>query len=136
MQPDPIRDFVGSKIARYEKVIVHAPDRRGRMRPKASYRTVKSGWTPIDALAWARDRDTVTVFRDCVMLVRLCADETARAMPEHQAIHAALVLRECVGPAILVKTAKSLGISDERARHLVEQMDAEDRHREALAGSG
>lgn len=132
---DPIRDFVGQRIARYEKVVVHAPDRLGRMRPKTSYRKVKSGWTPIYALAWAKDRDRVSVFRDCVFLVRLCGDEKARAMPEHQAIHAALGLRECVGPAILTKTAHSLGITDERARHLVTQIDAEDRHREALVGS-
>lgn len=134
-QPDRIRDFIGSRIARYEKIIVHAPDRRGRLRPRTRYRQTKAGWTPIDALAWAKDRDRVSVFRDCVFLVRLCGDEKARAMPEHQAIHAALGLRECVGPAILTKTTHSLGITDERARHLVNQIDAEDRHREALAGS-
>jgi hypothetical protein len=128
-QPDPIRAFVGDKIAVYEPVVVHAPGRRRRKR-----RQVRSGWSPIDAINWAVDRDKVQIFRECVLLVRLCADERARSMPAHRAIHACLGLRECVGPQILVQTTQSLGISDARARRLVAQMDAEDRYREGMAG--
>jgi hypothetical protein len=131
---DPVNEFVSSKIARYEKVVVHAPDRRGRMRPKTSYRKVKSGWTPIDALTWAADRDLVTVFRECVMLVKLCGDEKARAMPEHALIHKAAGLRECVGPQLLVRTADSLGISDDRAAYLVRQLEQESAVADGLVG--
>jgi hypothetical protein len=129
---DPVREYVGDQIAVYEPLVVHAPNRRARRK----HRKVKSGWSPIDAINWAVDRDKVTIFRECVLLVRLCADERARSMPAHRAIHACLGLRECVGPQILVQTAQSLGISDERARRLVAEMDNEDRYREGMAGTG
>ena len=138
MTQDAARDFVASQIAVYEPIIVHAPDRRtGRIREKrVGHRKVKSGWTPIEAINWAYDRDAVTIFRECVMLVRLCGDPIARSEPVHKLIHQAAGLTECVGPTLVVKTAESLGISDERAAYLVAQLDAETRAFEGLTGSG
>jgi hypothetical protein len=134
---DDARDYVASKIARYEPIIVHAPDRRtGRIREKrVGHRKVKSGWTPFEAINYAYDRDAVTVFRDCLMLVLLCGDAKARMMPEHRLIHQAVGLTACVGPTLLVKTAESLGISDQRAGELVSQLYAETRAFEGLTGS-
>lgn len=136
--PDPIRQHVASKIARFEPIVVHAPDRRtGRIREKrVGHRKVKDGWSPFEAINYGWDRDVVDTFRTCVMLVRLCQDDTARMMPEHRLIHQAAGLTQCAGLDLVTKTAAALGISDDRASFLVAQLDAETRAFEGLNGSG
>lgn len=132
---DQIRAYVASKLARYERVEVHAPARRGR-RPTYRYVKVKDGWTPLDVIEYAKDREAVDIFRHCAMLVALCSDEQARALPEHQVIHALSGVVGCAGPAMLEETARSLGISDERAKHLVDQLDQEWNATQGLIGGG
>lgn len=137
---DAYREYVASQLAQYEKVVVHAPDRRGRTRPTTRYRKVRDGWGPAEALADARRRDSEEIADDIftcsVVMARLCSDEKARAMPEHALLHMASGIVGCVGARMLSATARSLGISDDRARMLVEQLDAADRQREGMVGSG
>ncbi len=94
-----------------------------------------AGWGPFDAIAYAKDREKVSAFRSCVMLVRLCGDEQGRQMPEHALIHQATGMQGCAGPQLVVKTAESLGISDDRAAYLVAQLDAELAALAGLTGS-
>ena len=68
------------------------------------------------------------------MLVRLCGDPIARSEPVHKLIHQAAGLTACAGPTLVVKTAESLGISDDRAAYLVAQLDAEMAAFEGLTG--
>lgn len=110
--PDPARVYVADRIKR-------------------------DGWGPFDALVWALDREAVERFRLCLMLVRLCADETARTDPTHKVLHDGYGVPGCpAGDALLTATQKSLGISDERARFLTTQLDQEMAALEGLAGSG
>lgn len=119
------RDYVSSKLARYEKVVVHAPDRRGRSRPKVEYRKVKDGWGPAEALTDAKRRDQEDPLYYVAILVRLCNDERARAMPEHALIHQLSGIVGCCGEQMYRETAKSLGISDVRAAAVSAFVDQE-----------
>ena len=136
MSTEKIREYVGSQIARYEPIVVHAPDRRGRLRKRTRYQKVKSGWTPIEAIEYAKDREVVEIFRCCAMLVALCQDEKARSSPEHQVIHLLSGVVGCAGPAMLAETARSLGISDARAKHLVDQLQSEWNATQGMIGGG
>lgn len=135
---DPIVDFVGSKIARYEKVVVHAPDRRGRLRPQVSYRKTKSGMSPPEAIVYGIAQEKYDLFIGSVMFVRLCEDAKARGVTDavHKLVHQAAGIPDCVGPTLVVDTAESLGISDEKARKLVAWHDAEWAAIEGLSGVG
>ena len=106
------------------------------VRPFVAERIKQDGWGAIQAINWAYDRDVVETFRACVMLVRLCGDETARMNKLHPFLHRAYGMQGCVGPDLLLVTQKALGISDERARYLIDQMDAEHRIAEAMLGTG
>ncbi len=136
MAVDPYRAYVASKLARYERVTVHAPDRRGRMRPKVRYVKVQDGWGPLEALEDAKRLDREDVFLHCAALVRLCSDEKARAMPEHRLIHLASGVVGCAGPAMLVATARSLGIPDDRANELVDHLEHTCRAPQGFIGGG
>lgn len=106
------------------------------VRPFVAERIREDGWGAIHAINWAFDRDVVEKFRACVMFVRLCADPVARADPGHATLHRLYGAQGCVGQDLLLVTQKALGISDERARYLIDQMDAEHRAAEGLLGTG
>lgn len=130
---DPTRDFVGSKIAVYEPIVVHAPDRRtGRMRKKIRHVKTRSGWNPIEAIAWAQDREHVAAFRVVVSMVRLCSDPTARMDPMHTFLHSCLGQTACLGESAIATTGRALGFDDARIKHLTDQLDQESRAVEAL----
>lgn len=122
---DPTRDFVGSKIAVYEPIVVHAPDRRGRLRKKVRHVKVRSGWNPIEAIAWAQDREHVAAFQGVVALSRLCADPVARMAPEHSAYHGLIGLTECIGYTAVRATGVGLGFDDARMQKLIDRVDDE-----------
>lgn len=106
------------------------------VRPFVSERIREDGWGAIHAINWAFDRDVVEKFRACVMLVRLCSDEKARADRLHPYLHRMYGAQGCVGQDLLLVTQKALGISDERARYLIDQMDQEYRAAQGLLGTG
>lgn len=95
------------------------------VRPYVARQIKEAGWGPFEAINWAFDRDRVERFRAVAMFVRLCADPIARAEPIHVELHRRYNIHGCVGPELMLLTQKSLGISDERARYLLDQLDAE-----------
>jgi len=97
---DPVRAFVADRIKR-------------------------DNWSPFDAINWAMDRDIVDKFRAVVMFVRLCADPIARIDPMHAELHRLYNIHGCVGSNLVAITQKALGLSDERARYLIDQLDQE-----------
>lgn len=105
-------------------------------RPFVAERIRRDGWGAIHAINWAFDRDVVETFRACVMLVRLCQDGTSRQDRLHPTLHRLYGLKGCAGQDLLQVTQRALGISDERARFLIDQMDAEHRAYEGLRGTG
>lgn len=136
MAVDPLREYVASKIARYEKVVVHAPDRHGRLRRRFKWQKVKDGWTPLEAIDQAKVMEAEDTFMHCALLVALCQDEKARAHPDHNLIHVLSGVMGCCGPAMLDATATSLGISDERARYLVDHLQERWNMTQGLLGGG
>lgn len=133
--PQSYRAYVASQLARYEKVTT--TDRRGRKRTK--HVKVKDGWSPIDALADAKRRDEQAladdIFTCALLLARLCNDEQARAMPDHALLHELSGIVGCVGERMLAETARSLKISDDRARALVAHFDQTQAAVQGLQGS-
>jgi hypothetical protein len=96
----------------------------------------EDGWTPIDAINWAHDRDVVERYRLCLMFVRLCADPESRADPLHAYLHLGYGVRDCpAGQALLTATQHSLGLSDTRATFLIDQLDREMRALAGMVGS-
>lgn len=104
------------------------------VRPFVAERIKRDGWGAIQAINWAKDRDIVEKFRAVVMFTRLCADPIARIEPAHLELHRAYGIRGCVGDNLLAVTRKALGISQQRARFLIDQMDNEHRMVAGLKG--
>lgn len=108
--PDPIRQFVADKIA-------------------------SDGWGPFEALAYAKDRDKVSVLREAYALSQLCADPTARQDPLHSRLHAGQRLQGCVSEQYVHDTGRALGFSPARIKRICDHMDQESRALEALVGA-
>lgn len=108
--PDPIRQFVRERIDR-------------------------DGWGPFEALAYAKDRDKVSILREAYALSQLCSDPTARQDPLHSRLHAGQRLTACVGPQYVHDTGRALGFSPARIKRICDHMEQESRALEGLVGS-
>jgi hypothetical protein len=106
------------------------------VRQYVAERIIRDDWSFFDAINYGYDRQAVEVFRLATMLVQLCADQQARGMREHTTIHVLAGLPCPVGPTVLADTARSLGIPDQRARYLVDQLEQEWQATQGLIGSG
>lgn len=100
-------------------------------------RISEAGWGPVDALTWAIDRDlVVSEFEAVVALTRLCVDDPERKEPVHILGHRATLIKNCVTEDFIPRMAKKLGLSDERARWIIDHQDAALRTYEGQHGSG
>jgi hypothetical protein len=89
---------------------------------------------PHEAIEATTRAEADELFLCAVMLARLCSDPVARAQPLHQRLHLGYGIDGHAGPALVAATQRSLGISDERARLLVDSLEAEARMSEGLVG--
>ncbi len=106
------------------------------VRPFVANQIREQGLGPFEAINWGHDRQIAEMFRAAVMFTRLCGDPVERIHPRHAELHALYRVQACVGPELIRATQISLGISDARAQHLLNQLDHEHRIVEGLKGTG